>query len=66
MFIMTESERAMLRRLRAKYNRAAKARHKELGRETVANIIATTMVPYDPDGARRFDELDRALREGRA
>lgn len=63
---MTESERATLRRLRAKYDRAARERHRRLGRETVASIIATTTVPYDPAGARRFAELRDAIREGRA
>lgn len=63
---MTESERDTLRRLRAKYDRVARERHRRLGRETVASIIATTTVPYDPDGARRFAELDAALKEGRA
>lgn len=63
---MTESERATLRRLKQKYNRVAKERHRELGAAVTSNIIATTTVPHDPDGARRFAELDRALRESRA
>lgn len=63
---MTERERETLKRLKQKYNRAQKARHRELGAITTANIIATTEVPFDPDGARRFAELDAAIKEGRA
>lgn len=63
---MTESERQSLRKLRTKYNRAYRARQKELAEQVTANIIETTEVPFDPLGRERFEELRRAIREGRA
>lgn len=59
---MTETQRL----IRRQYEAARKQRHRDVAEETTANIIATTVVPYDPLGARRFAELDAALREGRA
>lgn len=51
--------------MRAKYEATRKLRHKEAAARATAEILATP-VAYDPVGARRFAELDQAIKEGRA
>lgn len=62
---MTETQRAYFRRRRPKYEAARKIRHKAAAARATAEILATP-VAYDPMGARRFAELDQAIKEGRA
>lgn len=63
---MTEEQRAYFRRVKRKQDAERRRAHKAAGERMLAEIIATTRVPFDPLGRSRFQELKEAIREGRA